>query len=125
MRVLITGGSGLIGRALAADLAARGDEAIVLSRDPSRVRGLPAGVRAERWDGLTGEGWSGLIDARTAIVHLAGEGIAEGRWSEARKRRLRDSRVESGKGVLAAIRAAHEPPFALLQASAVGYYGDA
>jgi hypothetical protein len=125
MRVLVTGGSGLIGRAVAADLAARGHEVVVLSRDPSRVSGLPPGVRAERWDGRSGEGWSAQIDGTTAIVHLAGEGIAGGRWTAERKRRLRASRVDSGAAVLDAIRAAKEPPFALLQASAVGYYGDA
>jgi uncharacterized protein (TIGR01777 family) len=125
MRVLLTGGSGLIGRAVAADLAARGHEAVVLSRDPSRVRGLPSGVRVARWDGKSGAAWSSRIDGGSAIVHLAGEGIAGGRWTAERKRRIRASRVDSGAAVLDAIRAAREPPFALLQASAVGYYGDA
>jgi len=55
MRVIITGGTGLIGRALSADLAADGHEVIVLSRAPERSKGLAAGVRAERWDGQPGE----------------------------------------------------------------------
>ena len=84
---------------------------------------LPPTVRAERWDGRTAEGWVRLIDASTGIVHLAGEGIAEGRWTEKRKLRIRDSRTVSGRAVLAAIREAKEKPFALLQASAVGWYG--
>lgn len=130
MRTLITGGTGLIGRALAAALAARGEEAVVLTRDPEKAaKGapLPKGVRAERWDGETAKGWGDLVDGETAIVHLAGEGIADGRWSDERKRRIRASRVGSGKAVLAAIREAGEKgraPRVLLQASAVGYYGD-
>jgi uncharacterized protein (TIGR01777 family) len=88
-----------------------------------KVGPLPPGVRAEQWDGLTGKSWSHLLDGETSIVHLAGEGIADGRWTEDRKRRIRDSRVLSGQAVLEAIRSAAVKPKALLQASAVGYYG--
>ncbi len=128
MRVLITGGSGRIGLALVAPLAARGHEVVVLSRDPARVRALPAGARAERWDGRTAAGWEALLTAGTAVVNLAGEPVAAGRWTAERKRRIRASRVEAGEAVTAAIRhaaAAGRPPSVLLQASAVGYYGDA
>ncbi|HEY0782647.1 MAG TPA: TIGR01777 family oxidoreductase [Thermoanaerobaculia bacterium] len=123
MRVLITGGSGLIGRAVARDLRAAGGEVGVLSREPQRALGLPAGARAERWDGRTAEGWSGLLGRDSALVHLAGEGVAEGRWTEERKRRIRASRVDSSRAVLQAIQQAPEPPRVLLQASATGYYG--
>lgn len=122
MRVVITGGSGLIGGALARDLGAAGHDAVVLSRDPAKVR-LSAGVRAMPWDGRTAAGWGSLLDGGTAIVHLAGESIAAGRWTADRKRRIRDSRVRSGLAVLQAIREAKEKPRALLQGSAVGYYG--
>lgn len=124
MRILITGGTGLIGRVLAARLATDGHEPIVLSRDPAKASAdLPPGVRAEAWDGKSGAGWSELIDAETAIVHLAGAGVADSRWTAARKREIRDSRIVSGDAVVAAIRAARTPPRVLLQASAVGYYG--
>ncbi len=123
MRVVITGGSGLIGRGVAREMAGAGHEVIVLSRDPAKVPGLPAGARAVRWDGVSGAGWSDLLDAGTAIVNLAGESLAEGRWTEERKRRIRESRLRSGEAVMAAIRAAKETPRALLQGSAVGYYG--
>ena len=122
MRVVITGGSGLIGSALARDLGAAGHDVVVLTRDTAKVR-LPAGVRAAQWDGKTAAGWGSLLDGGTAIVHLAGESIAAGRWTADKKRRIRDSRVESGKAVLQAIREAREKPKALLQGSAVGYYG--
>jgi uncharacterized protein (TIGR01777 family) len=127
MRVVITGGSGLIGRAVAAPLAARGDEVVVLSRDPGRVRGLPPGVRAAAWDGRSATGWEALVDRQTAILNLAGEGVAEGRWTAERKRRIRDSRLDTGRAVVAAVRQAaaeERAPRVVVQASAVGYYGD-
>ena len=130
MRVVITGGTGLIGTAVARELAAEGGEVVVLTRDPARATGLPPGVTAAAWDGTIGAsaaGWSGLLGTDTAILHLAGESIAAGRWTAARKQRIRDSRVRSGEAVLAAVREAAgrgAPPRALLQASAVGFYGD-
>jgi hypothetical protein len=87
------------------------------------VKELPPSTRAVQWDGKTGTGWASLLDGDTAIVHLAGESIAAGRWTESRKRRIRESRVESGRAVLAAIRQAKEKPKTLLQGSAVGIYG--
>jgi uncharacterized protein (TIGR01777 family) len=123
MRVLITGGSGLIGRALAADLARSGREVIILSRRPVRLTGLPAGVRAERWDGCTAEGWSGLADGADAIVNLAGENISSGRWTDARKRAILESRLNAGRAVVAAVKAAAKKPAAVIQASGIGYYG--
>ena len=65
MRIIITGGTGLIGRALAADLAGDSQEVIVLSRRPEGVTGLPAEVRAERWDARTADGWGALADGAT------------------------------------------------------------
>jgi len=128
MRVIITGGSGLIGRALARNLsqegAGAGHDVVVLTRDPDRVGTLPAGVRAARWDGRTSEGWVSLLDTDSAIVHLAGESVAAGRWTAEKKRRICDSRLVSGAAVMAAIRAAPVRPRVLIQSSAVGYYGD-
>ena len=123
MRVVITGGTGLIGGALARHLGAAGYDAVVLTRNINKVGSLPPGVRAQEWDAQTAKGWSTLLDEETAIVHLAGESIAGGRWTEERKRRIRESRFVSGKAVAEAIRQASQKPRALLQASAVGYYG--
>jgi uncharacterized protein (TIGR01777 family) len=127
MRVVITGGSGLIGGALARDLGTAGHDVVVLSRDPDRLtagKALPKNVRAARWDGVSAEGWAELAEGPdTGIVHLAGESIAAGRWTAERKRRIVDSRVRSSQAVAAAIRAAKVKPRVLLQGSAVGYYG--
>jgi len=123
MRVVVTGGTGLIGRAFAADLASDGHEIILLSRDPKRATGLPRGVRIERWDALTADGWGSLADGADAIVNLAGESIATGRWTPERKRRIRESRLNAGWAVVQAIEAATHRPGVVIQASGVGYYG--
>jgi uncharacterized protein (TIGR01777 family) len=131
MRVIITGGSGLIGRALSANLAADGHEILLLSRNPDRVTGLPNSfgassterVRAARWDGHSAEGWGHLADGAGAIVNLAGESIAAGRWTPERKRRIRDSRVNAGRAVVEAVQAAASKPGLVIQSSGIGYYG--
>ena len=123
MRIVITGGSGLIGSAVAREMGSAGHEVVVLTRDPSRVSPLPPNTRAVQWDGRTPGDWAKLLDGETAIVHLAGDSVAAGRWTEEKKRRIRDSRVQSGGAVMAAIRQAKSRPRVLLQGSAVGYYG--
>jgi uncharacterized protein (TIGR01777 family) len=123
MRIVIPGGSGLIGRALCEELAAPGNDVVVLSRRPETVRGLPAGARAERWDGRSTEGWQNLADGADAIVNLAGENIGAGRWTATRKMRIRQSRLDACRAVVEACENAARPPGVLVQASAVGYYG--
>jgi uncharacterized protein (TIGR01777 family) len=129
MRIIITGGTGLIGRHLAGSLAADGHEVIVLSRNPERAQGLPAGVRLEKWDGRTAAGWGHLADGAGAIVNLAGENLAgnnppfDMRWTPERKRRILESRLNAGRAVVEAIQAAATKPLVLVQSSAVGYYG--
>lgn len=125
MRIVITGGTGLIGNALAREMGSAGHEVVVLTRDPARSGTLPPGTRAVRWDGRTAGDWAKLLDGDTVIVHLAGDAIAVGRWTDEKKRRIRESRVESGRAVLEGVRQAKSKPRALLQGSAVGYYGDA
>lgn len=124
MRVIIAGGSGLIGRALTHHLCAQGCRVVVLSRQPQGIKGLPAGSEAALWGGSGSVGWQGLVDGADAVVNLAGEGIANRRWTRAQKQRLRDSRILTTNDLVAAIRAAAKKPAVLLQASAVGYYGN-
>ena len=128
MRVLITGGTGLIGRALAENLIADGHEVTVLSRSPKRASSLPAGVRVERWDARTAEGWGHLADGADAIVNLAGSSIAgEGffpsRWTEEQRRLIRESRLDASRAVVEAVAQAEQKPRVVIQASGVGYYG--
>ncbi|MBU1040345.1 MAG: TIGR01777 family oxidoreductase [Proteobacteria bacterium] len=129
MRTIILGGTGFIGKALARLLSGQGHEIVVPSRRPDKVPavlglGAPgARIVGAPFDGVTGAGWAEFIDADTAIVNLAGENIADGRWTPDKKRRILDSRLDAGAAVVDAIRQAGVLPAALVQASAVGYYG--
>lgn len=128
MRVIITGGTGLIGKAVANSLARDHHEVIVLSRNTNKTSGLESGVKVVKWDARTADGWGSLADGAGAIINLAGESIAgEGfppsRWTVERKKRILESRMNAGKAVVEAISAAANKPEVLIQASAVGYYG--
>jgi len=123
MKTIITGGTGLIGRALAADLAKRGHEVIVLSRNPKQVGELPTDVRAEGWDGRTGDGWYALITADTAIINLAGENLSEKLWSDEQKQIILQSRLDAGAAVVDAVERAGATPKVVIQSSGVSYYG--
>jgi uncharacterized protein (TIGR01777 family) len=128
MRVIITGGTGLIGKALANNLAGAGHEVIVLSRNKNKTSGLAEGVRVVEWDARSAAGWASLADGAGAIVNLAaaniaGEGFLPSRWTAARKKRILESRLNAGKAVVDAVRAATTKPDVVIQASAVGYYG--
>src|SRR5512134_2085224 len=106
MRVIITGGTGLIGRPLSAALVAEGHDVTVLSRNPDNVKTMTAGVKLFAWDAQSAQGWGHLADGADAIINLAGEGIGDGRWSSERKQKIRQSRTQAGKAVLEAISAA-------------------
>lgn len=129
MRIIIPGGTGLIGSALAANLASDGHEVIILSRDPARhAEKFPAQIQLVPWDAHSAAGWGHLADGAAAIVNLAGEnlagsGLLPSRWTPERKRRIRESRLNAGKAVVEAVEAAQYKPSVVLQASAVGYYG--
>ncbi len=129
MRVIVTGGTGLIGSLLTQDLAADGHEVIVLSRKPGKhAAALPRGVQVVGWDARTAQGWGQLADGADVIVNLAGESLSgvhfiPDRWTKEKKRRIRESRLNAGKAVVEAIEAASQKPKVLIQASAVGYYG--
>jgi hypothetical protein len=128
MRIIITGGTGLIGAALAQQLLQDQHEVIILTRNPARASGAPTGAKLQHWDGRTANGWSDLADGAEAIVNLAGESIAGanpivGRWNAARKQAIRDSRLNAGQAIVEAVEKAAKKPRMLIQSSAVGYYG--
>ncbi len=123
MRAILTGGAGLLGRALAASLSTDGYETILLSRTPERVRDLPKNTRVERWDGRTAAGWGKLADGADVIVNLAGENLASGLWTAERKARLRQSRINAGRAVVEAVQASRSKPKVVIQQSGIGHYG--
>ncbi|HVS03441.1 MAG TPA: TIGR01777 family oxidoreductase [Thermoanaerobaculia bacterium] len=124
MRILITGGTGLIGRALCDSLTADGHAAVVLSRSPEGAAGFPEGVAVVGWDSRTLGPWAEQLGRCDGVVHLAGESIAGGRWTRARKRRIRDSRVRTSGLLADAFAAAAERPGVLVQGSGIDYYGE-
>ena len=122
-RYVVAGGTGLIGRRLVAAWLAEGAEVTVLSRAATPA-GLPAGARAAHWDGRTVGAWAECLAGADGVVNLAGANVGEGRWTRQRKQRLCASRVEPTRALVAAFERVSRRPRALLQASAVGYYGD-
>ena len=117
MRILITGGTGFIGQALCPRLAAAGHEVVLLSRQ-ARPR-LPEGAATSvtRLDALDAGEFGG-------VINLAGEPIADGRWTPSRRELLLDSRVETTSKLVEWMQRAKRPPGVLVSGSAVGYYGE-
>lgn len=112
----------MIGGALIERLVGVGIHPIVLSRGTSRA-GLPPEVELVTWDAASLGPWANAVDGADAVVHLAGESLASGLWTEARKQRILHSRVEPTRILVRAMQEAARPPRVLLQASGVNYYG--
>ena len=122
MRVTVSGASGLIGGALVAALRAQGEAVTALSRDPERTHAA-LGVPAFRWDPAAGPPPTAALAGRDAVVHLAGEPIAQ-RWTASAKREIRDSRVLGTRNLVACLEALDGArPGVLVSGSAIGYYG--
>lgn len=124
MRVLITGATGFIGRALVPILRREGHQLIALVRSEERARSL-LGTEVETV-ALSSGGHTlrEALERSDAVVNLAGESIMGGRWTEARRRVLVESRVQLTKQLVSAIAEARPRPKTLISGSAVGYYGD-
>ncbi len=117
MRIVIAGGSGLLGRPLAARLEGDGHAVSVLTRHARRVGDV-------EWNPDAPDApWAGVVGTADAVINLAGESIAGGRWTSARKAALRDSRLRATRALAAAIHAASHKPPAFLSGSAIGIYG--
>jgi hypothetical protein len=129
MRIVVGGGTGFLGQPLCEALCRSGHEVIVLTRgavlapEEGVWRDQPRVVPA-RWSATTDlAGWAHVIEGADAVVNLAGESIASGRWSEERKRRVVESRLQSTRGLVRALAAAPPRRRRFVSASAVGYYG--
>jgi len=117
MNLLVTGSTGLIGSALVPYL---------VEKEHSVTRMVRAVPRANeiRWDPVSGALDAADVEGFDAVVHLAGENIAGGRWTAEVKRRIRDSRVQGTRLLATLLARLHQPPKAFICASAIGYYGD-
>jgi uncharacterized protein (TIGR01777 family) len=124
MNVVITGATGFIGRALCKQLVKAGHQVVGLSRYPAKGRELLGDrVTVVGWDGKNAQGWAKHADGARAIVNLAGDNISSGRWTQAKKQRILQSRLDAGKAVVEAVTQAQRKPRVVIQSSGIGYYG--
>lgn len=117
MRILVTGGSGFVGRLLCPELQRAGHEVVVLTRSPQRAR-------KHLSDDVQCYADLDSVGPCEAVVNLAGAGIADKRWSEARKQVLRDSRLKTTQALIEWMATLPMPPTVMISASAVGWYGE-
>jgi uncharacterized protein len=128
-RIIVTGGTGFVGRSLIRALVARGDSVTVLSRNPaahaSGPRALPTEARVAQYTPLAEGPWCKELISADAVVHLAGAQVVGVRWTKGKRRELESSRIGSTKVLVSAISSmnAGSRPRVLVGASAVGYYG--
>jgi hypothetical protein len=120
VKALVTGATGFIGRRLLPWLK----WPVVLTRNPERARTALTNVEVHRWEPEAAPPPAEAFRGVDTVFHLAGESVAAGRWSAARKQRIRDSRVLGTRHLLAALASLKERPALLVCASAIGYYGD-
>lgn len=120
MKALVTGATGLVGRRLIREL----EGATVLGRDPTRARASLGDVTAFAWQPQAEPPPAEALAGVDVIFHLAGEPVAEGRWTASKKRAIRQSRVEGTTNLVKALESLEKRPALLVTASAVGIYGD-
>jgi uncharacterized protein len=117
MNILIAGGSGLVGKRLVQMLESRGDTVRILTRNPGKSQEYA-------WNPQKGEIDDAALDGIDVLINLAGAGIADKRWTPARKHEIIDSRVKSNQTLFKALQRCETLPKAFIAASAIGYYGN-
>jgi uncharacterized protein len=122
VNVTLTGATGLIGGGIVRALQARGDAVTVLTRDPDRARGALGDVEAHAWRPLDEPAPAAALTGRDAVVHLAGENVAQ-RWNDASRRAIHASREIGTRNLVAGLAAADPRPGVLVSASGLDYYG--
>ena len=129
MLIIIAGGTGTIGKALTTLLVSEGHDVVILSRNPKAHLAMEGDrVTIKKWQVESLIGWAPLLDGADVVVNFAGENLAGDkflpeRWNDAKKRRIRESRIAAGQAINQAIEKAQKKPTVLIQASAIGYYG--
>src|SRR4029079_9647006 len=122
--VAIAGATGLIGTSLAASCARDGIRVSALVRDTARAADLLPAATLHAWDATRGSPPADAFTDVDVVVNLVGEALADKRWSDTRKKQLRDSRVVGTRALVDAMRDLPKRPRLLISASGVGYYGD-
>lgn len=126
MRIVITGGSGFIGRRLVARLLEQGDQVLVLTRrleQARRILGESPSLKLLPYDPYQPQAWAAALEGYEGIVNLAGEPLASSRWTETKKKEIRRSRVETTQALVQALASLNQKPQVMISSSAVGYYG--
>ena len=124
MLIVVAGGTGFIGRPLCALLCQEGHRVTLLTRRREEAqRSYGSTVTAVEWNGREAGAWEQCLEGADAVVNLAGAPIADGRWTEARKRWLTESRVLTTRLLAEAMSRRTSKPRALVSASGIGYYG--
>lgn len=125
MKVVLAGATGFIGNKLVEILLQEGHSIVLLSRNPDKVKTrFGTSVTAFQWDACSSGDWFPSMDGADAVINLVGESIAGKRWDEIQKELLRSSRINATRVIVQAIEASSVRPSVLINASAVGYYGD-
>ena len=123
--VIISGATGFIGTILVKKLVARNYHVVVLSRNPGKAAAFNSSqVKVVAWDGRSANGWGHYVDGAYGIINLAGENIAAGRWTPARKTAILQSRLAAGRAIVEAVTLSARKPRVVIQASGIGYYGN-
>lgn len=124
MNIVVTGGTGFIGRPLCASLCQEGHRVTLLTRRKDETqRSFGSAITAIEWDGKKAGTWEHCLDGADAVINLAGAPIADGRWTDARKRLLTESRVFATRLLVEALSRCASKPRMLISASGIGYYG--
>lgn len=124
MNIVVSGGTGFIGRPLCVSLCQEGHRVIFLTRRKEEAqRNYDSTVTAVEWNGRKAGAWEHCLEGADAVIHLAGAPIAEGRWTDARKQLLVESRVLSTRLLVEALSRRSSKPRTLISASGIGYYG--
>ena len=122
MRVIVTGATGFIGKALVEELTQGAYEIVALSRNP-QIKSEQNKVTYIPWNVKDPNNWTEYVDGAYAVINLAGENISAGRWTRKRKQAILQSRLDAGEAIVQAVKRASQKPKVLVQASAIGYYG--
>lgn len=125
MKIVLTGATGFIGKKLVEKLVQEGHSIVLLTRNPEKVSGrFGESVTAHHWDARSPGDWFTFFDGADAVINLVGESIAGKRWNARHKELLRNSRIQSTRVIVQALQTSSVRPSVLINASAVGYYGD-